>query len=214
MKKVAIVLSGPRDTFISGKRLDTYDFIIGVDGGVKHILKCGPLPDLYIGDKDSLNDFTFDYLVHHDVDNIRYPVMKDKTDFELAMDYVVENLDAKAVDIYCAMGGREDHSMTILNNILAYTKDYNITVYGENQMLKVLEEGDRIRIKAKNDVECFSMLAIDEEFTVSIESAVWDLDNKTVKRTSSLLMSNRIKGDYTEIKAIKNRAYLFIITKK
>lgn len=214
MKKVAIVLSGPCDTFISRRRLEECDFIIGVDGGVKHILKCGPLPDFYIGDKDSLSKFTFDYLISHDVDNLQYPIMKDKTDFELAMAYVVDNLDIKDIDIYCGLGGREDHAMTILNNILAYTKDYNITVYGKNQVLKVLDEADTIRIKAKDDIEYFSMVPIDEEFTVSINSAAWELDNKTVKRTSSLLMSNRVRGVYTEIKAVKNRAYLFVITKK
>lgn len=214
MKKVAIVLSGPRDSFISYGKLDEYDYIIGADGGVKHILECGSMPDLYIGDNDSISDFTFDYLINHDIDNLRYSVMKDKTDFELAMDYVVENLDTKEIDIYCALGGREDHSMTILNNILAYTKDYKITVYGKNQILKVLDENVRIRIKANKNIEYFSMVPIDDEFTVSIDSAIWELDNKTVKKASSLLISNRVKGDYTEIKAVKNRAYLFLIIKK
>lgn len=214
MNKVAIVLSGPCDTFINARRLDAYDFIIAVDGGVKHILKFGPLPDLYIGDNDSISDFTFDYLIKHDVDNLKYPTMKDKTDFELAMDYVVENINAKVIDIYCAVGGRQDHCMTILNNILAYTKDYKITVYGQNQIIKVLEESDTIRIKAMKDVKYFSMIPIDDEFTVSIDSAIWQLENKTVKRTSSLLMSNRVRGAYTQISAVKNRAYLFVITKK
>lgn len=214
IRKVAIVLSGPCDSFISRKRLNKYDFIIGVDGGAKHILKCGPLPDLYIGDNDSLSDFTFDFLINNGVENLKYNTLKDKTDFELAMDYVLKNLDANLIDIYCALGAREDHTMTILNNILSYTKKYKITVYGQNQILKVLDEGDTIRIKSKDEVEYFSMVPIDEEFTVSINSAAWELDNKTVKRTSSLLMSNRIRGEYSQIKAKKNRAYLFIIIKK
>ncbi len=198
INKVAIVLNGPIDCFLTGSIRD-YAFVIAVDGGLNHLVKYDMDADLFIGDYDSVNDDAKGYIETSNITHVDYNEDKDKTDFEI-----------KTVDIYCAMGGREDHTMTVLNNVLAYSKDLNITVYGGDQAVKVLNEGDEIKVVNRIDVTSFSMVPVDEEFTVSIKSAKWELDHETVSRSSSLLMSNKAMGDHALITAHKNRAFLFI----
>lgn len=209
INKVAIVLNGPIDCFLTGSIRD-YAFVIAVDGGLNHLVKYDMDADLFIGDYDSVNDDAKGYIETSNITHVDYNEDKDKTDFELALEYVKEKCEIKTVDIYCAMGGREDHTMTVLNNVLAYSKDLNITVYGGDQAVKVLNEGDEIKVVNRIDVTSFSMVPVDEEFTVSIKSAKWELDHETVSRGSSLLMSNKAMGDHALITAHKNRAFLFI----
>lgn len=209
INKVAIVLNGPIDCFLTGSIRD-YAFVIAVDGGLNHLVKYDMDADLFIGDYDSVNDDAKGYIETSNITHVDYNEDKDKTDFELALEYVKEKCEIKTVDIYCAMGGREDHTMTVLNNVLAYSKDLNITVYGGDQAVKVLNEGDEIKVVNRIDVTSFSMVPVDEELTVSIKSAKWELDHETVSRSSSLLMSNKAMGDHALITAHKNRAFLFI----
>ena len=208
INKVAIVLNGPIDCFLTGSIRD-YAFVIAVDGGLNHLVKYDMDADLFIGDYDSVNDDAKGYIETSNITHVDYNEDKDKTDFELALEYVKEKCKIKTVDIYCAMGGREDHTMTVLNNVLAYSKDLNITVYGGVQAVKVLNEGDEIKVVNRIDVTSFSMVPVDEDLTVSIESAKWELDHKTVKKESSLLMSNKAMGEYALVTAHKNRAFVF-----
>ena len=60
------------------------DFIICADGGLKYAQKAGVIPDLAVGDFDSLG---------HDprgVNVIKVPVEKDDTDLQLALSIAVE----------------------------------------------------------------------------------------------------------------------------
>lgn len=209
INKVAIVLNGPLDCFLTGS-INRYAMVIAVDGGLNHLVRYNMDADLFIGDYDSVNDDAKGYIETSNITHVDYNEDKDKTDFELALEYVKEKCEIKKVDIYCAMGGREDHTMTILNNVLAYSKDLDITVYGGDQAVKVLNEGDKIKVVNRIDVSSFSMVPVDEDFTVSIKSAKWELDHKKVSRASSLLMSNKAMGDHALITSHKNRAFLFI----
>lgn len=206
--KVAIVLNGPIDCFLTGSIRD-YAFVIAVDGGLNHLVKYDMDADLFIGDYDSVNDDAKGYIETSNITHVDYNEDKDKTDFELALEYVKEKCEIKTVDIYCALGGKTDHTMTVLNNVLAYSKDLDITVFGGQQAAKVLNEGDKLRVLNRYDVVSFSMVPVDEDVTVSIESAKWELDHKTVKKESSLLMSNKAMGEYALVTAHKNRAFVF-----
>lgn len=165
--KVAIVLNGPIDSFLTGD-IKNYAMVIAVDGGLNHLVKYNMEADLFIGDCDSVNEDALIYMETSDIDRIEYDVEKDKTDFELALEYVKEKCKIKKIDVFCALGGKTDHTMTVLNNVLAYSKDLDITVFGGQQAAKVLNEGDKLRVLNRYDVVSFSMVPVDEDVTVSI----------------------------------------------
>ncbi|MBO4940648.1 MAG: thiamine diphosphokinase [Clostridia bacterium] len=94
-------------------QIDSYDFlksfdfeksfIICADGGYKHTQKLGLVPDLWIGDGDSLKN---GHIAAKEI--IAFPPQKDNTDTDLA---VMEALRRgyKDIIILGALGGRLDH---------------------------------------------------------------------------------------------------------
>ncbi|MFC2035907.1 thiamine diphosphokinase [Chloroflexota bacterium] len=94
-------------------RTETFDLVLGADGGTHHAYTLNVTPDAIIGDLDSLSD-----LEQQGIRNtkfVSYPAEKDKTDLELALIYAEEQ-GADQIVIVGAMGGRID--MTIANILL------------------------------------------------------------------------------------------------
>ena len=56
MKNVIVSLAG--ECSISRDKLEEYDYVIGVDSGTEYLYKLFLIPDLIIGDLDSINSKT------------------------------------------------------------------------------------------------------------------------------------------------------------
>ena len=87
------------------------DWIVAVDGGVRHALACGRAPQLVIGDLDSFPANLRAELEAGGTEFLTYPVAKDETDLELALLHVAAS-GATAVVIVGALGDRLDHTLT------------------------------------------------------------------------------------------------------
>ncbi|MBC8162103.1 MAG: thiamine diphosphokinase [Roseiflexaceae bacterium] len=86
------------------------DIIIAADGGGLPLLRAGLLPQIVIGDLDSLDDNSAQELAQRGVELRRFPRAKDETDFELALLLAVEQR-ATTIDVLGALGGRWDHTL-------------------------------------------------------------------------------------------------------
>ncbi len=98
------------------KNIDFNDsFIICADGGLKHIKKLGLKANVWIGDGDSLEG---DKALAEEV--ITFPVQKDNTDTDLAVELALER-GYEEIIIIGGIGGRIDHEFShfcILRKIL------------------------------------------------------------------------------------------------
>jgi thiamine pyrophosphokinase len=65
----------------------SHDIIVAVDGGVNHCHQLGVVPNLIIGDFDSVIPSLLSF--YSDVETIRFPREKDKTDLQIAIEKVV-----------------------------------------------------------------------------------------------------------------------------
>ncbi len=94
--------------------LSPSNFIIAADGGSRHLLALNRLPDVVIGDMDSLSAAVREWLmktvVKQTVQFIAHPPAKDETDLELALLYAVENF-ADEILLFGALGGRLDQTL-------------------------------------------------------------------------------------------------------
>ncbi len=84
--------------------------LIAADGGAEHCLALGWTPDILVGDFDSLPATTVDRLAADGVDVIRYPVEKDATDLELAIQLAISRGIGDLI-ILGAVGDRWDQSL-------------------------------------------------------------------------------------------------------
>jgi len=87
--------------------------VIAADGGTRHLFRLGVLPDVVIGDMDSLPAEVEMWLTEAGTEMIRYNSVKDETDLEIALLYAKKfNED---IFLFGALGGRLDQ---MLANIL------------------------------------------------------------------------------------------------
>lgn len=90
--------------------------IVGVDGGSNYILELGVIPDIVLGDLDSMSPEHQRLLEQNWVNIFQFDPEKDETDLELALLYVAENpqWSESIVEVYGAHGGRFDHEIANL----------------------------------------------------------------------------------------------------
>jgi thiamine pyrophosphokinase len=108
--KVLIIANGEiRDIQKVKAMLPQVDYTICADGGVRHARDLGVVPDLIVGDFDSLPDEVLREYSMAGIPIKRYPADKDKTDMQIAVDMAVD-MGASQVFLLGAFGSRWDHS--------------------------------------------------------------------------------------------------------
>ncbi len=95
------------------KIYDPGDSLIAVDGGLNHLLSLNLIPDVLIGDMDSISQTKLEEQRQGGVVILQYPVEKDETDFELALQYVYQKRPVH-VNVFAGLGDRLDHTLTNL----------------------------------------------------------------------------------------------------
>jgi thiamine pyrophosphokinase len=83
--------------------------IIAADGGTRHLYALNRLPDIVIGDMDSLPDPLRHWLAAASIQPIIHPHAKDETDLELALLYARQYREP--IWIFGALGGRLDQTL-------------------------------------------------------------------------------------------------------
>lgn len=111
MKTAYIVLNGNLSRGISGFKPAKKDLVICADGGAVYARKQNIIPQIIIGDCDSIPDATKNYFEKKCVAFLKYPREKDFTDSELAVEYALKNGAQKLV-IYGLFGDRIDHMIS------------------------------------------------------------------------------------------------------
>lgn len=124
MKRAVIFINGNlSDLSQAKKNIEKTDFLIAADGGANLIEKLKLMPNIVIGDMDSIKP---ELLKKYK--SINYPRKKDKTDFELAVDYCLKNKFQEII-IFGILGDRIDH---LIANIFLITK-----IQTENPLIKI-----------------------------------------------------------------------------
>ena len=90
--------------------LQPADFLVCVDGGLRHLKILGLTPHLLIGDLDSISAAEVLDLEQAHVRIQRYPVDKDETDLELAL-LVALKEGYRTLLVVAALGGRLDQTL-------------------------------------------------------------------------------------------------------
>ncbi|GAC1518454.1 MAG: thiamine diphosphokinase [Herpetosiphon sp.] len=96
------------------------DLVIACDGAARHFLDLERLPDVVIGDFDSLPATALASLIARQVSLIRFPVAKDETDLELGLLEAVRR-GATSIDVLGALGGRPDQHLANIH-LLAHPR--------------------------------------------------------------------------------------------
>jgi thiamine pyrophosphokinase len=123
------------------------DYLIGADGGTRHILALGLRPDAVVGDLDSLEAETVAELAAQGVEIDRFPVAKDQTDLELAIE---RGLAAGAGEVLLlgALGGRLDQTLANLLILAQRQWPARLRLAEGDQLAQVLRGGQCLTVHA------------------------------------------------------------------
>jgi len=125
--------------------LDGADTIIAADGGANWLAAQGRLPNVLVGDMDSVSPPVMEALRGGRCRLVRHPAHKDETDLELALLEAVA-LGARRITILGALGGRIDHTLAnILLLAMPQLADVATVIYDGRSYLRVLRHAGEIR---------------------------------------------------------------------
>ena len=185
------------------------DYIIAADSGLKYIDKLGLVPDLILGDYDSVEEGLLDK--YRSIDIKTYPREKDYTDTHIA---IINALKAGATCIYIlgATGTRMDHTFTNICNMKAaldcgvqcFICDKHNKVYIVNEQMKEVKLS-----KAEQYGDYVSIVPLSEEAVISLAGFKYELDSYVLHQGLSICQSNEIKEDEAIIKINKGLLIVF-----
>jgi thiamine pyrophosphokinase len=164
------------------------DLIIAADGGTRHALSAGVMPQVVIGDLDSLADTDREQLDRSGVQLIVYPTHKDYTDLELAVRYARQQ-QATEIIILSALGGRWDQSLANLM-LLAAPELAQVPTRLVDHALSIQVIRDRAEITGRVG-DTLSLIALTgDAHGVTIEGCEYPLNEAPLPLGATLGISN------------------------
>ncbi|WP_165442905.1 thiamine diphosphokinase [Senegalia massiliensis] len=185
------------------------DIIIAADGAGKYLYDLDVMPDMLVGDFDTLEKNILDFYKRKKVNICEFSPIKDKSDLELSIDLAMEN-NPKEIIIIGALGTRMDHSLSNIM-LLFHILDKNINVKLIDNNNEIIPIKDEIIIDS-GKYEYVSLLPIFDDLEgVELKGFEYESDNLYIKKSSTLGISNEIKKDKASIK-IKSGKGLVILS--
>ena len=210
MKGLIISNGEIRDLNILKSVINDVDFIVCADGGTNHIAKINVMPDLVVGDLDSINKDALKFIEEENVNIQRYNPKKDATDTELATEYLIEK-GFKEIVFMGVTGSRIDHTLgniLLLNKLLkkgikaVIIDDKNRIYITDNKFCVPREEGTFV-----------SVIPITTNgANVTLKGFEYETDRVKFNFSSTLGISNRVVENVGHIK-VENGICLIIISK-
>ena len=173
-------------------RLRPTDRIFCADGGTHHALTLGLIPEVIVGDLDSLAAEVIEQMEGAGVTLHRYPTDKDKTDLELTLAMAVAEQPQEIV-LVSALGGRLDQ---MLGNLLLLTRpEYapvRLSLADGPQWGTLLHSQQSLVVRGKPG-DTLSLIPLTPMVKgVNLSAVKWPLIDATLSFGSTLTISNAL----------------------
>jgi len=182
--------------------------VIAADGGALHALAAGVVPDLVVGDMDSLGDEGTRQIEARGASLERHPARKDKMDGHLAV-LAARERGATDLDLLCAAGGRPDAVFALPHLLLAAEQlGARATVVAGWGEMFVVENGTRtVGGRPGESVSVFPVSGAAEG--VTLEGFEYPLEGARIEAGDTLGFHNELLAGEARV-AVKDGA-LFVI---
>ena len=185
------------------------DKIFCADRGAQWAYLAGLKPDLVVGDMDSVNDDTLDRVDADGVRTMRYPVEKDMTDTQIALELAVAE-GARSITLLGALGGRIDHTLANISLMTSYhRRGVRVAIMDTNSAMFVGERTITFRAVKGSTVSIFP---VEEGVRVlRSEGLYYPLNDLVIPMDGTLCISNQMISDRV-ILDVRNGSLLVIVT--
>jgi thiamine pyrophosphokinase len=207
--RAAIFLHGSPDSpglirHVAGRA----DLVVAADGGARYALKAGVMPDLVVGDMDSLGEDFARKIERRGATLERHPVRKDKMDGHLAV-LAARERGATAADLLCAAGGRLGALFATPHILLAAERiGLRSTVVADRGRMFVIEAGTKtVHGTPQDSISIFPLSG--PAAGVTLEGMEYPLENASLQPGDTLGFHNELIG--TEARVSVGEGALLVV---
>lgn len=207
----ALIIGNGDDVNKSAIESIKFEYVICADGGLEKAERLGVVPNVILGDFDSVEA---DILKKYQLMNIetkKFPAEKDFTDMELSIEFAVGKGYKNLILIGATGGPRLDHSMANIMLIEKYfSLGINIEIVDNNNKIQIISDNTDLMLEHKKKY-FISIVPITESISgLTLEGFKYPLDKVSVKRGSTLCVSNEIVLNSGRVILEKGTALLFV----
>lgn len=167
-------------------------YIIAADGGYLQLEKYGIVPDLLIGDFDSVDRMPEHFNV------VQYPVMKDDTDTMLAVKTAFD-MGHSCFVIYGGTGGRLDHTIANIQTLSYISAKGGIGFLRGSGFTAAVVTESSLRFEGMKDIGLSVFSLSEMSKGVSLSGVKYCMTNGMLSRDMPLGVSNRITEDTAKV---------------
>jgi thiamine pyrophosphokinase len=208
-KRITIIAGGSSlASSLINKVKDLSDYIICVNGGYQNAIDAAIVPDLIMGDLDSIDKNKIEYAQKAGILIQIFPSEKNESDLELAIEEALE-LNPDVIYIAGVMGKRFDHTLFNIMLLFKYVKDgLSIVALGNNEEIFAARNTTVIENMKNTTV---SLLPFTPEVTkVRLEGFYYPLHGETLHMGTTRGLSNIITEDSAVIRYDKGLLLVII----
>lgn len=187
--------------------IENSEYVICADGAAKYLMDLNMYPNLLVGDLDSINKDALKWIEKGKVKVKQFPVKKDMTDTELAVEFALELCPSK-ITIVGAIGSRMDHS---LGNIMLLYKIHKMGIRANimNEINHITITSSTLKVDGEIG-QTISIIPIGGNVKgVTLDGLEYPLINHNISMGSSLGVSNRFAEEKATV-SVKEGTILVI----
>jgi len=214
--KVAVMANGEWDAAWGRSELteNHIEMLICADGGGNKAIASGRIPDVLIGDLDSITKENLEKCIAAKTTVKQYPCEKNETDLELAVAYADTYLDYQGcsqdeIVLYAAGGKRLDHLMGNISIMIAYAEK------GRRLKMKDPRSDAWVMLQGKENIkgsigQQLSIVALSDDARVSAEGLYYELDMLNLAHNSPRGISNVFKDEDISIEIHEGKVLIYV----
>lgn len=174
------------------------DLVVAADGGARYALEAGVVPDLVVGDMDSLGEDLLRKIEERGASLELHPVKKDKMDGHLAV-LAARERGATAADLLCAVGGGLGALFAVPHILLAAERiGLQCTVASDQVRMFVIEATSRtLQGSPRDSVSIFPLAG--PATGVTLEGMEYPLQNANLEPGDTIGYHNELTSNEARI---------------
>jgi thiamine pyrophosphokinase len=209
MKALILAHGTPPSNTLLRQEWQNADLRIAVDGGANYLHENDLLPDLLIGDLDSIELKALQKITEHRIETIKYPSAKDNSDSHLALNKALEH-GATNITLLGCTGKRIDHLLSNIGLLAKYSsKKVTITIKDDFNTLTLLHTSTKISGTLGTNFSLQAYSDIVKKLTII--GSKFTLENYDLKLGDDLTISNEFLENAVEIQFESGKLLLIMV---
>jgi thiamine pyrophosphokinase len=186
---VLIILNGE---IISDIDLSFYSHVFPVDGGGDFLKDKNIIPEVMLGDFDSISSDTLEHFKKNNTEIISFPSKKDFSDLQLTLEYISQRFNNICIDVVgCFSQTRIDHFLINLEVFAKFADRFTFNII-DKRFTQIISSKD-LNINVATD-KVISIISMSERCKFQKSKGLeYDLEDIVIERFSSKGLSNKTK---------------------